>query len=446
MGSYFGTDGIRGRAGEGKLAPAALEAMAQAFGAHFGEGATAVIGMDTRESGPGIREALTRGLVRQGVDVLHLGILPTPATAFATHKLGGDFGLMVTASHNPWQDNGVKLFGPDGRKISDDAQSAIEARIETAISGDIADAETEGEARDVSNMQDAYVESLHDAFRSTGQSGLDGLSLVIDCANGAAFETLPAVLRGLGADIHVIGAEPDGRNVNDACGSTHPEALSEAVLSQGADIGIAMDGDADRLILADDTGRVVDGDQIIARLATDWDQQGRLYGRRVVSTVMSNLGLERYLEDRGIKLHRAAVGDRYVSAMMAETGANLGGEPSGHLLMTDYGPTGDGSLAALMVLASLKDAGVAASEHLALFEPFPQLLVNVRYDGPSPLADPDVLSAVTRVDERLGNTGRVLVRASGTEPLIRIMAEGNDAELVSQAAEELRLVIESRAA
>ncbi|MGB3455202.1 MAG: phosphoglucosamine mutase [Litorimonas sp.] len=446
MARYFGTDGIRGRAGEGKLSPASLEAMARAIGAHFGTGCTAVIGRDTRESGPELERALIRGLSSQGIGVKRIGVLPTPATAFAVPHLNADLGLMITASHNPWHDNGVKLFGSDGRKVSDADQDRIETWITTAFDDGISDAAVAGEATDVDGIADAYVEVLLAAFRSTGQESLNGLRLVVDCANGAAFRSLPAALDALDADIVLMGADPDGRNINAGCGSTHPEALAKAVLDHGAKAGIALDGDADRLIMVDAKGRIVDGDAVMARLATDWIAQGRLKGGRVVSTVMSNLGFERYLETLGLTLDRTPVGDRHVAARMAETGANLGGEPSGHLLLTDYGPTGDGSLAALMSLASMAGASMAgsdgdAADHFQLYTPYPQQLVNVRYSGASPMEQPAVTEAIAKVDARLGDAGRVLVRASGTEPLIRIMAEGLDAASVSDAVEELRAVV-----
>lgn len=445
MAHYFGTDGIRGRAGAGKLSEASLEKLARAIGEHFGSGAMAVIGRDTRESGDWVKAALTRGLTAQGVNVTSVGILPTPATASMVPHLGADFGLMITASHNPYHDNGVKLFGPDGRKISDAAQDAIEAMIETAMSDGLNAANTTGIEHAEQDNAAIYVDALGAAFRSTGQSGLSGLKLVVDCANGAAFETFPATLRALGADLILIGITPDGQNINAACGSTHPEGLAKAVREHGADIGVALDGDADRLIMVDSNADVVDGDQLIARLATDWQVQNRLRGDAVVSTVMSNLGLERYLESKGLRLERTAVGDRHVAVRMIELDSNLGGEPSGHLLMTDYGAIGDGSLAALMVLAGLLASGQSSADYLRVFEPFPQILKNVRYTGASPLHQDSVLQAITDADRRLGQSGRVLVRASGTEPLIRVMAEGEDTQLVSETVDELCALIQQAA-
>lgn len=445
MADYFGTDGIRGRAGIDKLSEGGLEKLAHAIGAHFGAGAMAVIGRDTRESGGWVKRALIRGLTRQGVNVTSVGILPTPATASMVPHLGADFGLMITASHNPYHDNGVKLFGPDGRKISDAAQDAIEAMITAAMSHDLDDAEQPGVEHTELDKASVYVNALATAFRTTGTSDLKGLKLVVDCANGAAFETFPATLRALGAAPVLIGITPNGKNINADCGSTHPDGLAKAVRDHGADIGVALDGDADRLIMVDSNADVVDGDQLIARLVTDWQSQNRLRGDAVVSTVMSNLGLERYLDAKGLRLERTAVGDRHVAARMIELDSNLGGEPSGHLLMTDYGMTGDGSLAALMVLAGLLASGQSSADYLRVFKPFPQILKNVRYTGPSPLLQDGIMQAIRVADERLGQSGRVLVRASGTEPLIRVMAEGEDTQLVSGVVDELCTLIEQAA-
>ncbi|MEL6686530.1 MAG: phosphoglucosamine mutase [Pseudomonadota bacterium] len=445
MARYFGTDGIRGRAGEGKLALDALEHMAQAIGAYFGTGKTAVVARDTRESGPDIQTALTQGLTGQGISVTHLGVLPTPACAFGVSHLNADFGLIITASHNPWHDNGVKLFGPDGRKISDQAQSDIEDLIEQAMGEGLPKASQFGSVSDNESIADAYGVSLIEAFQSTGQASLSGLKVAVDCANGAAFKVLPDVLERLDAVSTLIGVSPDGRNINADCGSTYPEALVAAVKVHNADIGVALDGDADRLILVDHHGAVVDGDQIIARLATDWKAQGRLKSGRVVSTVMSNLGLDHHLSGLDLALERTPVGDRHVAARMGETGSNLGGEPSGHLLMTDYGPTGDGSLAALMVLSGLLASGQKSGDYLSVFDPFPQLLKNVRYEGVSPLGIKSVQEAISAANERLGDDGRVLVRASGTEPVIRVMAEARDSQIVSDTVVELCALIESAA-
>lgn len=445
MAQYFGTDGIRGRAGEGKLSEASLEKLAEAIGAHFGAGTMAVIGRDTRASGDWVMAALTRGFLRQGVSVTSVGVLPTPATASMVPQLGADFGLMITASHNPFHDNGVKLFGPDGRKISDAAQDAIEVLIAAVMSAGIDAAKMPGSEQAEQDKAGVYVDALTRAFRSTGQASLAGLKIIVDCANGAAFETFPATLRALGADPILMGVTPNGQNINADCGSTHPEGLAKAVRAHGADIGVALDGDADRLIMVDSHADVVDGDQLIARLATDWQAQGRLRGTAVVSTVMSNLGLERYLENKGLRLERTAVGDRHVAARMIALDSNLGGEPSGHLLMTDYGATGDGSLAALMVLAGLLASGQTSADYLSVFKPFPQILKNVRFSGASPLLQDAVQAAMADADAKLGQSGRVLVRASGTEPLIRVMAEGEETQLVSQTVDDLCALIEAAA-
>lgn len=445
MAGYFGTDGIRGRAGEGKLSDTSLEKLADAIGAHFGAGSTAVIGRDTRESGDAVQAALMRGLLRQGINVLPVGVLPTPATASMVPHLKADFGLMITASHNPFHDNGVKLFSSDGRKVSDAVQDSVEALIKTAMGPGLDPATTQGEVKADRVLDALYVDNLVSAFRSTGTHSLSGLTIVADCANGAAYQVFPAALRALGVEPILLGISPDGRNINEDCGSTHPEGLAKAVLDHNADIGVALDGDADRLIMVDSKGEVVDGDQLIARLATDWHQQDRLSSASIVSTVMTNLGLERYFDTLGLTLERTPVGDRHVAVRMADLGANLGGEPSGHVLMTDYAVTGDGSLAALMVLAGLLKSGDTSAEYLSVFKPFPQLLQNVRYNDVSPLLNEPVQTAIKAVDARMGDNGRVLVRASGTEPLIRVMAEGEDRAVVSAAVEELCAVIESLA-
>lgn len=443
--AYFGTDGIRGRAGEGKLSDVALEALGKAIGAHFGAGSHAVIGRDTRESGLSVKDALSRGLMSQGVKVTSVGVLPTPATAMAVGPLFGTFGIMITASHNPYHDNGVKLFGADGCKISDADQMAIEHRIEEALAGSLIDSDEPGVLLGEVDVSENYVNDLIRAFQSTGVSDLSGLTLVLDAANGAAYDVFPRILDALDAKTVLIGTSPNGTNINADCGSTHPEALAAAVREHGAHIGVALDGDADRLILVDAQGEIVDGDQIIARMATDWKQSGLLTGNAVVSTVMSNLGLERYLETIGLKLERTPVGDRHVAARMRELGLTLGGEPSGHLLMTDFGVTGDGSLAALMVLSGLMQSGEDSETYLRVFDPFPQILKNVRFSGPSPLTHDDVQTAIRTADDALGESGRVLVRASGTEPLIRVMAEGEDTRLVSAAVEELCKIITAAA-
>lgn len=434
MGQFFGTDGIRGRAGEGKLSDAGITRMARAIGAHFGSGTLAAIGRDTRESGPHIQSLIEAELTCFGVDVVRLGVLPTPGTALIAQELAADFAIMITASHNPFHDNGVKLFGSDGRKLSPEVQTAIE----DLIVGDPQPNGPSGQIRDHDKAVDCYADAL---MASVGEIDLSDFHIVADCANGAAYDVLPIVLRRLGASVDLIGVEPDGRNINANCGSTHTDKLADAVLAAKADVGVALDGDADRIILIDRMGREIDGDQIMARLALDWAANGSLKGGTVVSTVMSNLGLERFLESEGLSLERTAVGDRFVAARLHELGANLGGEPSGHILMTDYATTGDGCLAALHILAGLSASGKASEDYLHVFTPYPQLLKNVVYSGVSPLDLPDVKVAIEAANIRLGENGRVLVRASGTEPKIRVMAEGTDEVLVSDVVDELCALI-----
>lgn len=438
MTRFFGTDGIRGRAGEGKLSDASVIKMARAIGAHFGAGTTAALGRDTRLSGPHIQALIETELLRFGVNVIRLGVIPTPATALLAGQLGADFAIMITASHNPYHDNGVKLFGADGRKLSAEAQDAIEALIMSAPepSGDA------GTARDHDSSLTDYAAAL---MKSVGLVDLSMLKIVADCANGAAYEVLPHVLHKLGASPILIGVSPDGENINANCGSTHTAALAQIVKLEGADIGVALDGDADRIILIDRLGQEIDGDKIIARLAIEANAADRLKSGSVVATVMSNLGFERFLVREGIGLERTAVGDRFVAAKMHEIGANFGGEPSGHILMTDFATTGDGCLAALHLLAGLQRSGQGSEDYLHVFEPYPQVLKNVRFSGRSPLLDDAVSVAITAADERLGEEGRVLVRASGTEPKIRVMAEGTDLALVTQVVDELCEIIAAHA-
>lgn len=433
----FGTDGIRGRAGGGALALNVLTAIAASAGRYMRETAGAsrcVIGRDTRESGPGIQDALTAGLTRAGIDVIHIGIVPTPALAGAVGGLSADFGIMITASHNPWHDNGIKFFKAGGLKLSGEEEVAIEAGV-----NDDAAADTPGVVTDNTDAAAAYIKTLAAGFKG---ADLSGLKIVLDCANGAAFETGPAVLRAMGAkDLTVIGCTPDGRNINKDCGSTHTELLSETVLQQGADIGVALDGDADRLIMVDEAGHEVDGDQLLAFMALHAGRDGSLKGGGLVATVMSNLGLERVLEANGLKLERTPVGDKHVAARMREGGFNIGGEQSGHLLLTDHGPAGDGALAALAVLTRLAGMDAPASKALSVFTPVAQKLVNVRYSGESPMQRADFIAAIADADAQMGSAGRVLVRASGTEPLIRIMAESDNTAMVERLTGELAAMI-----
>ena len=438
MSRYFGTDGVRGRAGEGKLSVERLAELGAALAIFVGEGGSVAIGRDTRLSGPEIFDVLAGQLRRGGVDVHDLGILPTPGTALMTSELGANLGAMITASHNPWHDNGVKLFGPDGRKLADADQDRIEALI-----GQAGPAATgSGKLMAVPDAADQYVDHVVGAVEG---NALTGLTIVADAANGAARRVLPAVLERLGATVHAIGTSADGRLINDGVGSNNPETLAARVVETGADAGIAVDGDADRIVLVDALGRIADGDQIMASLATQMQAAGMLKGGAVVATVMSNLGLERHVEALGLTFERTKVGDRHVAKRMSEIGANLGGEASGHILLTDYATTGDGTLTAALVLAGLRDSGQSSADYFHAFEPVPQTLVNVRYIGNSPLNIEHVADSIAQEQDALAGQGRILVRASGTEPLIRIMVEGDDAALVSATAEKLRAVVEAAA-
>ncbi|MBY0335435.1 MAG: phosphoglucosamine mutase [Acetobacteraceae bacterium] len=423
----FGTDGIRGTANKAPMDAATALRLGQAAGRFFNRGThrhRVVIGKDTRLSGYMLEPALTAGFVSAGMDVVLVGPLPTPAIALLTRSLRADLGVMVSASHNPYEDNGIKLFGPDGLKLSD----SQEAEIEELMAGDLASSLV-GSARlgRASRLDDApgrYIEAAKASF-PRGLT-LEGLRIVVDCANGAAYKVAPTVLWELGAEVVPIGVAPDGFNINKGCGSTAPGRLGEVVQERRADLGIALDGDADRVVLVDERGQVVDGDQILALIADSWQRDGRMKSDCVVATVMSNMGLERFLKARGMNLQRTAVGDRYVGERMRETGCNLGGEQSGHVIMSDFGTTGDGLVAALQVLAVLAAEGKPASEALRRFEPLPQKLVNIRFAGASPLRDPEVQRLIADEEQALGDKGRILIRASGTEPVIRVMAEAED--------------------
>ncbi len=438
---YFGTDGIRGRAGEGKLSKPQIGQIGLALGkmiARQKSGGRAVIGRDTRRSGDWIENLLVTGLISHGIDVILLGVLPTAATSFLTSKLGADLGIMITASHNPYHDNGVKFFGPDGRKLGENDQDSLEKLMTQSLS--FPDNIDMGTVERADQHKHTYINLLTKTLAP--KSKFNDLSIVLDCAHGAAFETAPDIIRQLEPKaLHVIGARPDGVNINKNCGSTHPELMCEAVRNHGADIGVALDGDADRLIMCDEKGQVIDGDQIMAALALDWKSKGKLRGESLVATVMSNLGLERLMLQNDLKLLRTKVGDRYVAAAMKSGGYNLGGEQSGHLLMPDYLPTGDGMLAAIQVMSVLAESSCPASETLKLFTAAPQLLVNVRYEGASPLDKPIVKTAIAKAEEKFGDQGRVLIRVSGTEPVIRVMTEGDNADDVKSIAHELADII-----
>jgi len=423
---YFGTDGIRGRVNEGALTPDMVMRVGLAAGQHFIRGDhvhRVVIGKDTRRSGYMLEPALASGFVASGMDVIMVGPMPTPAIAMLVKSLRADLGVMISASHNPHGDNGLKFFGPDGYKLSDEQEATIEdlmTRPEVALKP----SEGLGRADRMEDARGRYVEFAK-ATVAAGVS-LDGLKVVIDCAHGAAYRVAPTVLWELGADVIPIGVSPNGFNINAGCGSTYVDTMCAKVREVGADIGIALDGDADRLILCDEHGDIVDGDQIMALIARSWARDGRLDGGALVATVMSNLGLERSLAADGISLIRTPVGDRYVVAAMREGGYNLGGEQSGHIVMTDFTTTGDGLIAALQVMCELIRCGRPASETCRQFERVPQLLENVRYTGGDPLSAPSVTAAIADAEAALAGKGRVVIRKSGTEPLIRVMAEGDD--------------------
>ena len=443
--SYFGTDGIRGRAGEGKLAPEALNRLAIATGLYartVSKKPRIIVGWDTRSSGDLILDCLFEGLIATGCEVLTCGIIPTPGVAIATLKLNADLGIMITASHNPHHDNGIKFFNGRGEKLEDDGQLLIEKFLEDqneSLAYDTGTVRHLAEAKEI--YSDALLRSVPDGF------SLSGLKLVVDCAHGAAFEMAPQIITALFPDqLIIIGAEPNGTNINDGCGSTHPEVLGDKVREIGADLGIAFDGDADRIILCDENGSVIDGDQILAFLARGWQEQNRLSKPGLVATVMSNLGLERYLDGRDLSLIRTKVGDRHVAAKMRADGFNIGGEQSGHILMTDFGPSGDALLAAMQVLAEFVRLGQPASQALAVFKPVPQNLVNIRYNGRSPVGSEAMNAAVLKAEQTLGTSGRILVRASGTEPVIRVMVEGDDADQVATLSQSLADKIDQIAA
>lgn len=434
----FGTDGIRGTANKHPMTAMTTLLVGQAAALHFKRGDhrhRVVIGKDTRLSGYMLENALTSGFLSCGMDVVLAGPVPTPAVAMLTRSLRADFGVMISASHNPYQDNGIKFFGPDGYKLSDSVETEIEARAATSMALDLADAADIGRAKRLDDVIGRYTEYVKQTFPKG--ASLAGLKIVIDCANGAAYKVAPEVLWELGADIIKIGVEPNGTNINDGCGSTATEAMQAAVLEHGADIGIALDGDADRVLISDEKGQMVDGDQLMGLIGADWNRRGLLRGGSVVATVMSNLGLEKFLEGQDVGLMRTPVGDRYVVEAMRAHDCNVGGEQSGHLVLGDLATTGDGLVAALQVLSVLIASGKPASEVCRQFDPFPQLLKNVRFAGASPLDSADVQKAIADADARLAATGRVLIRKSGTEPLIRVMAEGEDDALVSEVVNDL---------
>ena len=421
---YFGTDGIRGLTNRAPMTAAMAMKVGMAAGAHFVRGKhkhRVVIGKDTRLSGYMLENAMVAGFTAVGMDVVLVGPMPTPAVAMLVHSMRADLGVMISASHNPFADNGIKLFGPDGYKLSD----ADEAKIEALIEGDIPLAEPGniGRARRVEDARGRYIHFAKSTFPEALR--LDGMKVVVDCANGAAYQVAPTALWELGAEVVALGVTPNGKNINDAVGSTAPQTMCETVVASGAALGIALDGDADRLIVADEAGRIVDGDQLMATIATSWARRGRLAGGGLVATVMSNLGLERHLQAEGLGLIRTAVGDRYVLEAMRRDGYNVGGEQSGHIILSDYATTGDGLIAALQVLAEVVQARAPASEVLHRFDPLPQRLKSVRYTG-RPLENDGIKALIAEAEAELNGRGRLLIRRSGTEPVIRVMAEGDD--------------------
>ena len=446
--AYFGTDGIRGPANKHPMTAEVALRVGLAAGKLFHSASDrrhlVVIGKDTRLSGYMIEPALVAGFTSVGMDVRLFGPLPTPAVAMMTRSMRADLGVMISASHNAFGDNGIKLFGPDGYKLSDEKELKIEALMDDGLAEGLAAPRELGRVRRIDDAQARYVEILKATFPRA--MSLNGLRVVIDCANGAAYKVAPTALYELGAEVIEVGVGPDGVNINEECGSTHPGAMSRAVRDYRADIGVALDGDADRLVICDEKGVMVDGDQIMAIIARAWADSGRLTGGGVVATVMSNLGLERFLAKMDLKLERTQVGDRYVMERMRQGGFNLGGEQSGHVILSDVSTTGDGMIAALQVLAVMTHSGKPMSTLARQFEPVPQKLENVRHSGGKPLDDPEVKQAIADAEARLNGSGRLVIRASGTEPLIRIMAEGDDEILVCKLVKELGAVVKKAAA
>lgn len=444
--TYFGTDGIRGKANTFPITPEIAMKVAQAVGLAFRSGGhrhRVVIGKDTRLSGYMLEYAMVAGFASVGVDVFLLGPIPTPAVAMLTRSLRCDFGVMISASHNEFSDNGIKIFGKDGYKLSDDIEHEIERLIETDLTKRLAKSTDLGRAKRIEGVHDRYIEF---AKRTMPKNmSLEGLRVVIDCANGAAYKVAPEALWELGAEVFKLGVEPDGFNINRDCGSTSIGALSKKVYEVRADIGIALDGDADRVIIVDETGRQVDGDQLMAVVAESWKADGRLSAPGIVATIMSNLGLERYLAGQGLSLERTKVGDRYVVEHMRAHGYNVGGEQSGHIVLSDYATTGDGLVAALQVLSVVQRSAKPVSEICRRFDPVPQILKNVK-KAKTALDDQKVTAAIENGTKRLGNSGRLVIRPSGTEPLIRVMGEGDDADLVLAVVDDIVDVISKAAA
>ncbi|MEZ0259683.1 MAG: phosphoglucosamine mutase [Alphaproteobacteria bacterium] len=441
----FGTDGIRGKANVEPVTAETVMKVAMAAAIELRRGShrhRVIIGKDTRLSGYLLEPAMTAGFLSMGMDVMLLGPMPTPAVAMLTRSLRADLGVVISASHNLYQDNGIKFFGADGYKLSDDLEAAIERRVESDLNASRVTSPELGRASRLDDERGRYIESVKSTFPK--HLRLDGLKIVIDCAHGAAYKVAPRVLWELGADVVPIGVAPDGTNINKDCGATSPGLMQEAVLKHGAHIGIALDGDADRVIICDEKGHVIDGDQLMALIAGNWHEKGQLKGGGVVATVMSNLGFERYLKSLKLTLKRMPVGDRYVVDHMRTNSYNVGGEQSGHIILGDYSTTGDGLIAALQVLAVIQQAGKPASEICRVFTPVPQLLKNVRYQSELSLEAKPMQDAIRSAEQRLGTAGRLLVRKSGTEPLIRVMAEGDDEKLVTDVVLELCSFVEGQ--
>lgn len=446
--NLFGTDGIRGRANSFPVTPEIAMKVGMAAGRIFTCGEhrhRVVIGKDTRLSGYMIESALVSGFTSVGMDVFQFGPLPTPAVSMLTRSLRADLGVMISASHNHYEDNGIKFFGPDGLKLSDDVEGKIESLMQSGLEDGLAASEDIGRAKRIDDAQARYIEFVKRTFPR--RLTLEGMRVVVDCANGAAYRVAPTVFWELGAEIVALGVNPDGMNINDECGSTFPDAMCRKVLEARADLGIALDGDADRVVMCDENGKLIDGDQVLALIARSWSKSGNLKGGGVVGTVMSNIGLERHLKTLGLSLCRSSVGDRYVIEKMREGGFNVGGEQSGHIILSDFATTGDGIVAALQVLAVLAEDGARASEAANVFEPAPQILENVRFSKDrSPLSDEKVLSCIEAGQARFNGNGRLLVRKSGTEPVIRVMGEGDDEKLLREVVSEVVAVIREAAA
>ncbi len=445
--NYFGTDGIRGMANQPPMDTMTAMRVGMAAGLLFKSGNhrhRVVIGKDTRLSGYMIEQALTAGFLSVGMDVFLFGPLPTPGVAMLTRSLRADMGVMISASHNPFHDNGIKLFDKLGRKLSDSQEVEIERLMNNGLEQHLVAPDRLGRAKRIEDSQARYIESVKRTFPRNLR--LEGLRIAIDCANGAAYKVAPTALWELGAEVKTIGVNPNGFNINEQCGSTSPQQLIDKVLEVRADIGIALDGDADRVLIVDENGNAIDGDQIMALIATNWAGKDQLRGGGIVATIMSNLGLERHLEENGLKLARTKVGDRYVVEHMRQNGFNAGGEQSGHIILSDFSTTGDGLIAALQVLAAMKEQDKPVSQICNQFTPLPQILKNVRYKKGEPLKLPAVKEAIADGESRLAKTGRLVIRPSGTEPLIRVMAEGDDEVLVNRVVDDIVSVLESEAA